>query len=196
MSLLYINACVRKDSRTNSLAKYLLSKYNSQIEELNLNDENICGLNRTTLENRDKLINNKKYNNSIFNYAKQFANADIIVISAPFWDLSFPTILKAYFEAINIVGITFKYNEQGIPESLCKAKKLIYITTAGGPILNDEYGFGYVKALSNIFYGIQDIKYFKAQCLDVIGNDPSKILEEAKQEIYKQMITDKDFRFN
>ncbi len=30
----------------------------------------------------------------MFLYAKDFAESDIIVIAAPYWDLSFPSILK------------------------------------------------------------------------------------------------------
>ena len=39
--ILYINSCVREESRTNKLAKYLLDKLNGNIEEVNLNKENI-----------------------------------------------------------------------------------------------------------------------------------------------------------
>ena len=48
-----------------------------------------------------------EFNDHIFDYAKDFAKADTIVIAAPFWDLSFPASLKCYIEAINILGITF-----------------------------------------------------------------------------------------
>jgi NAD(P)H-dependent FMN reductase len=39
MKVLYINACVRKNSRTNELAQYALSKYKDEVEEVNLNTE-------------------------------------------------------------------------------------------------------------------------------------------------------------
>ena len=105
------------------------------------------------------------------------------MISAPYWDLSFPAILKTYFENINVNGITFSYSEKGYPVSLCKAKKLIYITTAGGPIISDEFGFGYIKSLANNFYGIKDITHIKAECLDIYGANIEKILEKAKKDI-------------
>ena len=60
--------------------------------------------------------------------------ADIIVIAAPYWDLSFPAQLKDYIERVNAVGVTFDYDQEGIPYGLCRAKKLVYITTAGGNI--------------------------------------------------------------
>ena len=57
----------------------------------------------------------------MFYYARQFAEADQIVIAAPFWDLSFPAILKAYMEQITVSGITFEYIN-GRPCGRCKKK--------------------------------------------------------------------------
>jgi FMN-dependent NADH-azoreductase len=68
---------------------------------------------------------------------------------------------------------------------LCKAKKLIYVTTSGGPIISDDFGFGYIKSLAENFYGINDINYIKAEGLDIWGANIQEILEEAKKEIDK-----------
>ena len=185
MNILYVNACVRTDSRTNKIAQYALSKLQGNIEEINLDFEKIIPLYKEELELRDSLIKDKNYNHSIFQYAKQLANADIILISAPYWDLSFPSILKTYIENINVNGITFSYSEKGYPISLCKAKKLIYITTAGGPIISDEFGFGYIKSLAENFYGIKDISYIKAEGLDIWDANVHEILEKTKNDIDK-----------
>ena len=183
MNILYINACVRKDSRTNKLAQYALSKLQGEAIEINLNSEKIAPLYQDRLSLRDDLIKNKNFDHPIFEYAKQFANSDTIVITAPYWDLSFPAILKTYIENINVNGITFSYSEKGYPVSLCKAKKLIYITTAGGPIISDEFGFGYIKSLAENFYGIKDIVYIKAEGLDIYGANTEEILKKAKKDI-------------
>ena len=187
MNIVHINACVRKDSRTNELAQYALSKLQGDVEEINLDLEKITPLYKDQLELRDNLIKDKNYNHPLFEYAKQFANADIILISAPYWDLSFPAILKTYIENINVNGITFSYSEKGYPVSLCNAKKLVYITTAGGPIISDEFGFGYIKSLAENFYGIKDINYIKAEGLDIFGANLQDILEKAKQDIEKYL---------
>lgn len=181
--ILFINACVRKESRTKRLADCLLKKLNGEIKEVNLEKENILPLDNKTLDLRTELGEAKNFDNSIFDYAKDFAKADTIVIAAPFWDLSFPASLKCYIEAINIVGLTFAYSADGIPYGLCKAKKLYYITTSGGKIFNDEYGFGYVKSLCNNFYGIKDVTCIKAENLDIVGSDVENILRTAEEEI-------------
>ena len=82
-----------------------------------------------------------------------------------------------------MLGLTFEYTEEGTPRGLCKAKKLIYVTTAGGPVISDEYGFGYVKALAQSFYGIRDVCQVKAEKLDVIGADVEGILNKALEGI-------------
>ena len=187
MNILYINACARKNSRTNELAQYALNKLQGDIEEINLDFEKITPLYKEQLELRDSLIKDKNYNHFIFKYAKQFADADIILISAPYWDLSFPATLKTYIENINVNGITFSYSEEGYPIGLCKAKKLIYITTSGGPIISDDFGFGYIKSLAENFYGINNINYVKAEGLDIFGANIQKILEEAKKDIDKNL---------
>ena len=90
-----------------------------------------------------------------------------IVVAAPYWDLSFPAALKQYFEQINVLGITFKYSAEGTPIPLCKAKELIYVTTAGGAFVPEEFGFGYVKALAQGFYGIPDVRQVREVGLDI-----------------------------
>jgi len=183
--ILFVNACVRKNSRTKRLANYLIDVLNDEFKEINLMKENIFPLNDKNLEFRSFLTENKNFDNPIFNYAKDFAKADTIVIAAPFWDLSFPASLKSYIEAINIIGLTFDYSSDGIPFGLCNAKKLFYVTSAGGKIFNLEYGFGYIKSLCNNFYGIKDVFCIKAENLDIIGSNVENILKETESSILK-----------
>lgn len=42
--ILYINACVRKNSRTRQLAEYLLSLFTGDIKEIDLQKENLTPL--------------------------------------------------------------------------------------------------------------------------------------------------------
>ena len=107
---------------------------------------------------------------------------DTIVIAAPYWDLAFPAKVRAYLEEITVSGITFQYGPNGIPQGLCKADKLIYVMTAGGPVYQN-FGFDYVKSLAQNFYGIPNIHLVKAEGLDIWGADPGRILEQAKQDI-------------
>lgn len=177
--ILLINACVRKASRTKLLADRFLSEKVQSVTEINLADIKYPKVDEEFLIKRDSLITEGDFDDPMFALAKQFAGADEIVIAAPFWDLSFPSSLKQYFEQINVVGVTFRYTPEGIPQGLCKAKRLTYITTAGGEFFPEEFGFGYVKALAKNFYGIRDIRLIKATGLDIDGADTKKILDSA-----------------
>ena len=157
---LFINCCPRDNSRTEFLARKLLAKL-GEYEEINPEEEHIQPLNRERLEYRTKLININDYSDGIFKYAKQFAAADKIVIAAPFWDLSFPAILKIYIENIFVIGIVSRYSDDGKPQGLCKATDLYYVTTAGGAY-NEKYSFEYIKDLAENCFGIKKTHLIKA----------------------------------
>lgn len=175
---LYINCCVRDESRTDRLAKAVLKKIGGDYTELKLYEENLKPLSKETLNRRTELIEKGDYSDGMFSRAKQFANADIIVISAPYWDLSFPATLKNYIENIYVTGIVSAYGEDGMPVGLCKAKELYYVTTAGGPY-EPEYSYGYIENMSKNFFGIPKTYLVKAEMLDIAGNDAEEILTDA-----------------
>lgn len=181
MNVLFINACVRKESRTKKLADYLLKKLGGQVTEINLNKDLPEPFNERMLIKRSELIKEGNFDDEMFLYAKKFASADIIVVAAPFWDFSFPALFKVFIEHVNVSGLVFKYTLEGI-QKLCRAKTLYYVTTMGGYNPTD-FGFGYVKALCDTLYGIKDVRLIKAEGLDIIGNDVRAILEAAKKEI-------------
>ena len=59
--------------------------------------------------------------------------------------------------------------------------------TAGGDYAPDEYGFGYIKALAEGYYGITDVRLIKATGLDIIGADVEAILQECiERDIHKR----------
>ncbi len=181
--ILFVNSCVRPESRTMILAKRVLSKLDGDIEEVDLQKEKIKPMDARALEERDKAVMENPDDAPILKYARQFISADVIVIAAPYWDLSFPAMLKAYMEAVTICGISFYYTPEGYTAGLCNAKRLIYVTTAGGPIMESDYGFGYIKALAENFYGIPEVIRFYAENLDIIGADVPAILQKTLNEI-------------
>ena len=181
--ILFINACPREGSRTLELARHLLTKLDGTVEELALFEENLLPLNGKTLALRDKMTANRNFDHPIFKYARQFAKADTIVLAAPFWDLSFPSAVKIWLEYVMAKEITFRYTEEGFPCGLCKAKKLFYVSTAGGPVLPSHMGFSYVDALAKSYFGIPETVLFSAENLDVVGADTAAILARAKEEI-------------
>ena len=179
--ILFINACPREGSRTLELARHLLSKMEDSVEELTIFEENLLPLNGKTLALRDKMTANQNFDHPIFKYAKQFATADTIVLAAPLWDLSFPSAVKIWLEYVMAKEITFRYTKESFPCGLCKAKKLFYISTAGGPVLPAHMGFSYMDGLAKSYFGIPETVLFSAENLDVVGADTAAILTKAKE---------------
>lgn len=180
--ILYINSCVRDESRTNRIAQALLHKLGGEYEELKLDEEKLNPLSKMALEYRTELIDKGDYSSTIFRYAKQFAQADVIVIAAPFWDLSFPAELKTYIENIYVTGIVSRYGNDGNPVGMCKAEKLYYVTTAGGPYVPD-YSYGYIKDLAVNYLGIKETVLIKAEMLDVDGFSAEDIISRVIDNI-------------
>ena len=184
--LLLINACVRKASRTRILADALLRRLDrpdQAVEEVSLNGIRFPAVDEAFLGERDRLIAAGNFASPAFALARQFAAADTVVIAAPYWDLSFPAALKQYFEQINVLGITFRYTPEGFPAGLCRAGRLYYVTTAGGSYVPEDFGFGYVKALAQDFYGIPEVRLVKAVGLDLDGADPAAIMQAAEAAV-------------
>ena len=189
-TLLFVNACVRgKDSRTLSLCEKLLERIHEEnrkdmafkIEEIRLSTENLLPLNYERLQRRDELLAAGITDDTMFDYANAMAQADMIMIGAPYWDMSFPATLKMFLEAASVVGITFAYAEDGTPIGLCQANDLYYVTTSGGYIGDCNFGFEYVNALSKL-YGIENAHFVSAQGLDMEGADVAAIMEQAFEQ--------------
>lgn len=181
--ILLINACVRKASRTRQLAEQLLTRLQQPYAEIRLHEMTFPVVNEDFLAQRDRLIAAGEFQSPVFDLARQFAEAETIVIAAPYWDLSFPAALKQYLEQINVVGITFRYTQEGVPLGLCRAGRLFFVTTAGGNYVPEEFGFGYIRALARNYYGIDDVRLIQATGLDLEGADTDALVSAAAEAI-------------
>ena len=177
--ILLINACARPGSRTRQLTQSVLQRLDGTVEEVRLYDSSLTALGAAGIEKRERAAQNLDFSDPEFDLAKQFAAADRIVVAAPYWDLMFPGVLKLYLENITVSGITFRYTSDGKPETLCRAKALDYVTTSGGYIGQNDFGFSYLSALAKSFFGIRKIRRYAAEGLDIFGADPDEILRKA-----------------
>lgn len=180
---LFIDATVRPESRTRELAVHLVRKLRGDVEKLRLVDADLPVMDDRLLAWRTDACEKGDFGSRYFEPARQFRDADYIVIAAPYWDLSFPAVLKNYFENITISGLTFEYDEEGHPHGLCRGKKLYYVTTCGGPFLFPEFSSGYVRAMAQGMFGIGGYECFAAENLDVIGVDAEQELARVRAQI-------------
>lgn len=184
--ILYIKANAKPEgtSRTFKISDKFVEEYrklnpNDEIITLDLYKEGIGFLTEEGISLHRPAPGEGK-NHPILKYAYQFAEADKYIIAAPFWNLSFPAIVKAYIDYVCVTGITFKYTANG-PVGLCEGKKAVHIVGRGGayseePAAAYEMGDRYLKTIFG-FMGITDFTTIAADKLDVIGEDVNAIVE-------------------
>lgn len=182
--LLYIDSCVkRQTSRTEHFAQALLDKLMKtgqyKQETVVLEELNLAQFNESLLEKRNAAIAAHDYSDPMFDIVHQFKEADEIVFAAPYWDLSFPSMLKTYIEHLCVNGLTFRYSDEGYPIGLCNAKMMHYVSTVGGFVYDYNYGYEYVEAVLRLYFGIAESKCYLAEGLDIVGNNPEQILADA-----------------
>ncbi|MGI6105899.1 MAG: NAD(P)H-dependent oxidoreductase [Raoultibacter sp.] len=181
--VLFVNACMRgEESRTLQLCKeYLATK--ESFTELNLSNMQLLPFSGDMVAKRTFLQLSQQYDESIFDLARQFAQAEEIVIGAPYWDLSFPAALKIYIEHISVSDVTFQLTDRGEYVGLCKAKHITYITSCGGFIAEGaNLGYEYVQGIANMF-GIPEVRFVVAEGLDVIGLDLEGQMQKAREAL-------------
>ena len=181
--ILYINATSSDSSRTSDLAQTLLSCLSGDIKEVRLRDLGLKSLDEERIQKRTKDIAARDF--ADYQEAVDFATADTIVIAAPHYDLSFPSLLKVYIENIYVLGVVTSFSPEGRVIGLCKARKLYYVATSGGP-LETRFGYEYIKALAMDYFGIMDCELIAAENLDIDPSLAPSIMEKAKEDIRKR----------
>jgi len=183
---LFVNACPRgEESRTLRLARAFLEALCSQcpsltIAEHDLTRMNLHSVDRTTLIMKEALCDRRAWEDPYLAPAVAFQQADVVVIAAPYWDLSFPSILKVWVENVYVRNLTFRY-ENDKPIGLCQGRESVYITTAGSPIGDNDWGARYMRAVLTTL-GIPRFTSLCAEALDLEGSDCEAIMERALAE--------------
>lgn len=176
--LLYIDACIRNGvSRTKRIATPIVEalKEKYAVDTLVLNELNLELVKEELVTKR----NNGEIDSVVMSWAEMVRDADRIVIAAPFWDMSFPAVLKVFFELCSIFDVTFKSDDKTCYGN-CKAEKMLFITTRGmdiptGDVL--EQATPYLKALSWL-WGIGPLQVVAAQNMDYVS---AEVIEEKIQ---------------
>ena len=183
--LLVVNACVTEHipSRTKRLCDSYLEAYRGrwEIDEIILEKAGLYPFTDSMLRHRSRCIAENDFSSPEFDLAHRVAAADRIVVAAPHWDLSFPSLLKVFIEHIMVSGLTFHYVDNQA-EGLCHADKLVYITTAGGYLPKPDWAFGYVESIAHML-GIFTVEMMAAEGLDIEGADVEKIMKAAEEKM-------------
>lgn len=212
--LLYIIANSKPEELSSSrivakefIKKFLESHNDFEVEEVNLYEDKIPRLEYVFFQNRNTLINEDALNNldekhkddakRIIELCDQFRNADMYVVAAPMWSLSFPAPLKEYIDCVIQNDKTIKVLEDKV-EGLLKDKhrEFIYVQSSGGkvpwlirPILNK--GLNYVEDIMKYI----GIKSFHEILVDGTGTSKEEQLDAITRGIKKINDIILDIRF-
>jgi len=181
MKLLFVDCCISQrgaESRTRVLAEAFLDAFRDSHPDTEVEvvvPEELLALNPfdvEALDERDALASVGAFDAPVFAYARQFRDADLVVVAAPYWDMSYPAALKVYIEHISAVGLTYHYEADGCHGD-CKAQRLVYLTSGGDFEHEDSVGVVHWRQLCGLF-GIEQFDYVFAGGLDI---DPAKTPE-------------------
>lgn len=154
-----------EESRTKKILKPIVEELGKryEIETIVLDGDDYQPVGRKMLAERSSGYVPEQ----IVEQAKRIATADRIVIAAPFWDMSYPAILKVFIENMSLFNITFRDNGTYF-EGLCRCQKLLYITTRGMNVATGDTLDGatpYFKALSAL-WGLGEVITLAAANMD------------------------------
>lgn len=107
----------------------------------------------------------------------EYIASDKVVIANALWNLNVPTRLKAWFDAINVAGKTFRYTENG-PEPLVPGKKITHIQSNGGFYNGNDASSQYVRGVME-FLGASEINQIFIEGIDYQPERRDEILGNA-----------------
>ena len=113
----------------------------------------------------------------------ELRQADVVVLGLPMYNFAIPSTLKAYFDHIARVGITFQYTDKG-PVGLLKGKDVVVFAARGGAYLGTPHDTqtGYVAGFL-AFLGMDAIEFVYAEGLAMGDESRQKALAEAHATI-------------
>ena len=165
MRLLFVNACMRGPelSRTHALCRAFLEEARRacpalEIQEHDLTRMNLQPVTAPVLQRKEALCDAQRWDDPLLRPAYAFARADAVLIGAP-----------------------FRYTPEGEPVGLAQGKQAVYITTAGSPVGENDWGAGYMRAVLTTL-GIPEFRSIRAEGIDIQGWDVQGILRRAEAE--------------
>ena len=81
---LFINACVRRESRTRRLAEAVMAGDRENYREVRLSETEFPRVDEAFINWRNDCVSRGDYASPVFDLAKDFAAAEEIVVAAPF----------------------------------------------------------------------------------------------------------------
>ena len=204
--LLYISVNSKPENLSSSkmVARKLINKFlerngDFKVEEVDLYKEHIPRLEYKYFKDRNCVITeedakklpekDQKEIRKIRDLCDQFISAQMYVIAAPMWSLSFPAPLKEYIDCIVQEEKTISFEKGKKPKGLLddKERAVVYIQSSGGnipwildPIM--DKGENYVAQIMKAM-GIKNVQELKVDATGTTEEERENAIREAEEKI-------------
>lgn len=204
--LLYISVNSKPENLSSSkmVARKFINKFlerngNFKVEEVDLYKEHIPRLEYQYFKDRNCVITeedakklpekDQKEIRKIRNLCDQFISAQMYVIAAPMWSLSFPAPLKEYIDCIVQEEKTISFEKGKKPKGLLddKERAVVYIQSSGGnipwildPIM--DKGENYVAQIMKAM-GIKNVQELKVDATGTTEEERENAIRDAEEKI-------------
>ncbi|SFU82706.1 FMN-dependent NADH-azoreductase [Clostridium sp. DSM 8431] len=204
--LLYISVNSKPEelSASKTVARKFINRFiekNSdfEVKEVDLYKEHIPRVKYQYFEGRNAIIkedaaknlpeNEQKEVKKIRELCDEFISANMYVIAAPMWNLSFPAPLKEYIDCIVQSEKTISFEKGKKPKGLLnnEYRALVYVQSSGGniPWILDpviDKGENYIKSIMKTI-GIASIQELKVDNTGTLQEEKKAAIEKATNEI-------------
>ena len=204
--LLYISVNSKPENLSSSkmVARKFINKFlerngDFKVEEVDLYKEHIPRLEYQYFKDRNCVITeedakklpekDQKEIRKIRNLCDQFISAQMYVIAAPMWSLSFPAPLKEYIDCIVQEEKTISFEKGKKPKGLLddKERAVVYIQSSGGnipwildPIM--DKGENYVAQIMKAM-GIKNVQELKVDATGTTEEERENAIRGAEEKI-------------
>lgn len=204
--LLYISVNSKPENLSSSkmVARKFINKFlerngDFKVEEVDLYKEHIPRLAYQYFKDRNCVITeedakklpekDQKEIRKIRDLCDQFISAQMYVIAAPMWSLSFPAPLKEYIDCIVQEEKTISFEKGKKPKGLLddKERAVVYIQSSGGnipwildPIM--DKGENYVAQIMKAM-GIKNVQELKVDATGTTEEERENAIREAEEKI-------------
>lgn len=204
--LLYISVNSKPENLSSSkmVARKFINKFlerngDFKVEEVDLYKEHIPRLEYQYFKDRNCVITeedakklpekDQKEIRKIRDLCDQFISAQMYVIAAPMWSLSFPAPLKEYIDCIVQEEKTISFEKGKKPKGLLddKERAVVYIQSSGGnipwildPIMDN--GENYVAQIMKAM-GIKNVQELKVDATGTTEEERENAIRDAEEKI-------------
>ncbi|MFW2487715.1 FMN-dependent NADH-azoreductase [Clostridium chromiireducens] len=178
--------------------RFIIKHSDFELEELDLYNCHIPRLEYDYFDKRNCMIKEEDFNklnehqkeevHQIIRLADQFKAADLYVIAAPMWSLSFPSPLKEYIDCVVMEGKSIHIEDDHVEGLLNdKQRGMVYIQSSGGSIpwylrIVMNKGLNYVHDIMK-FIGIKRFEELLVDGTGTTEKDKTQAIQNALGKI-------------